>query len=88
MCVDDLESELIRAVGPARIEALFAAQGDLGSFRTLQLQSVWRERSVEAQMRRFLGSAARRKLLYARLLVSALESERVPYPLDALIAYL
>jgi hypothetical protein len=86
VCVDDLESELIRAVGPARVEALFDAQDDLGSFRTLQKQSGWRTKSVEAQMRRFLGSGARRKLRYARLLVTAVELERVPYPLHAVLA--
>jgi hypothetical protein len=86
VCVDDLESELIRAVGPARVEALFDAQDDLGSFRTLQKQSGWRTKSVEAQMRRFLGSGARRKLRYARLLVAAVELERVPYPLHAVLA--
>jgi hypothetical protein len=87
VCVEDLESELIRAVGPARIEALFDAQGDLGSFRTLQKQSGWRTKSVEAQMRRFLGSGARRKLRYARLLVTAVELERVPHPLRGVLAH-
>jgi hypothetical protein len=35
VCVDDLEDELIHAVGTAEVEALFDSQGDLGSFRTL-----------------------------------------------------
>jgi hypothetical protein len=87
VCVDDLESELIRAVGPARVEELFDSQGDLGSFRTLQRQSVWRSQSVQAQMRRFLGSGARRKLRYARLLVGSVNLERVPHPLDAVLTY-
>ena len=87
VCVDDLESELIRAVGPAEVEALFGTQGDLGSFRTLQKQSPWRARRVEAQMRRFLGSGARRKLRYARLLVEAVALDRVPRPLDAVLAH-
>jgi hypothetical protein len=87
VCVDDLESELIRAVGPAGVEALFDSQGDLGSFRTLQRQPAWRARPVEDQMRRFLGSGARRKLRYARLLVESVHLERVPHPLDAVLAY-
>ena len=86
VCVQDLEDELIRAVGAARVEALFDSQGDLGSFRTLQTQPGWRTRNVEAQMRRFLGSGARRKLRYARLLVGSVDLDRVPHPLDALIA--
>ena len=85
VCVDDLESELIRAVSPERIEALFDSQGDLGSFRTLQKQPAWRAQSVEAQMHRFLGSGARRKLRYARLLVDLVDPDRVPHPLDAVL---
>ena len=87
VCEDDLESELIRAVGPKLVEEIFDSQGDLGSFRTLQKQSVWRDKSVEAQMRRFLGSGARRKLRYARLLVESVSLESLPYPLDALLRY-
>jgi hypothetical protein len=37
-------------------------------------------------MRRFLGSGARRKLRYARLLVeAAVDRDTVPRPLDALV---
>ena len=87
VCVEDLEDELIRAVGPVRVEALFDSQGDLGSFRTLQTQVAWRARSVEAQMRRFLGSGARRKLRYARLLAGSVNLDRVPHPLDAALTH-
>ncbi|MEV0731412.1 TOPRIM nucleotidyl transferase/hydrolase domain-containing protein [Polymorphospora sp. NPDC050346] len=87
VCVDDLEDELIRAVGVADVEALFAAHGDLGSFRSLQSQPAWRGRPPEAQMRRFLGSGAHRKLRYARLLVDAAAGrDALPRPLDALLA--
>ncbi|MGI5153802.1 TOPRIM nucleotidyl transferase/hydrolase domain-containing protein [Microbispora sp. CA-102843] len=86
VCVNDLEDELIRAVGTAGVEALFDSQGDLGSFRSLQSQPVWRGRDLEAQMRRFLGSGARRKLRYARLLVEAAGGrDALPRPLDALL---
>jgi hypothetical protein len=86
VCVEDLEDELIRAVGAARIQALFGSQGDLGSFRTLQGQPAWRGQRVEAQIRRFLGSGARRKLRYARLLVQTVDLDRVPHPLVAVLA--
>ena len=86
VCVRDLEEELIRGVGAAKVEKLFDSQGDLGSFRTLQMQPGWRGRNVEAQMRRFLGSGARRKLRYARLLVESVDPDRVPHPLDAVLA--
>ena len=86
VCEEDLEDELISAVGAARVEALFDSQGDLGSFRTLQTQPGWRDRNVESQMRRFLGSGARRKSRYAPLLVESLDLDGVPRPLDALLA--
>jgi hypothetical protein len=89
VCVDDLEDELIRAVGTAGVEALFESQGDLGSFRSLQGQPAWRGREPAAQMRRFLGSGARRKLRYARLLVQAAAGrDTLPRPLDALLTAL
>lgn len=86
VCVEDLEDELIRAVGTARAEALFESQGDLGSFRSLQSQPAWRGKDVHAQMRRFLGSGATRKSRYARLLVeAAIGRDALPRPLDALL---
>ena len=71
VCVNDLEDELIRAVGTAGVETLFDSQGELRSYRSLQSQPAWRGREPEAQMRRFLSSGSRRKLRYARLLVEA-----------------
>lgn len=86
VCVEDLEDELIRAVGAAGVEVIFDSQGDLGSFRSLQNQPAWRGQKVEAQMRRFLGSGARRKLRYARLLTGSVDLDRIPHPLDAALA--
>ena len=82
VCDVDLEDELIRALGPAAIEQVLEAEGDLAAFRTFQKQPAWRGRPVDAQLRRFMGSADRRKLRYARLLVEALAPDRVPHPLD------
>ncbi len=86
VCVEDLEDELVRAVGNAEVEAVFESQGDLAAFRSLQTQPAWRGREPQAQMRRFLGSGSRRKLRYARLLVEAAAGRQaVPRPLDALL---
>jgi len=85
VCVEDLEDELIRAIGAAQVEELIGSQGDLGSFRTLQGQPEWRSRPVGAQLRRFLGSGARRKLRYARLLAGSVALDRLPHPLDAVL---
>ena len=86
-CITDLEDELIRALGVAGVEAVIAAQGELGSFRTLQKQPAWRGRSSEAQLRRFLGSGSRRKAHYARLFVEALDPASVPRPLHLVLAH-
>jgi hypothetical protein len=86
VCHADLEEELIRALGTGAVEAILEANGDLGSFRTLQKQAVWRSRPVEDQLRRFMGSGARRKARYAALLVEALDLDRVPQPLDGVLA--
>ena len=86
VCEVDLEDELIRAHGAAAVERVLEAHGDLFSFRTFQKQPAWRGRPVESQLRRFLGSADRRKIRYARLLVAALEPEQVPRPLAGVLA--
>jgi Overcoming lysogenization defect protein-like, TOPRIM domain len=86
VCVEDLEDELIRAIGVAGVEALIDSQGDLGSFGSLQRQPEWRGQPAVAQLRRFLGSGARRKLRYARLLAGAVDLDRLPHPLDAVLS--
>jgi hypothetical protein len=83
VCVEDLEDELIRAIGAARMTELIDSQGDLGSFRSLQRQPEWRGQPTCAQLRRFLGSGATRKLRYARLLAGAVDLDRLPHPLEA-----
>lgn len=87
VCVVDLEDELIRALGAAAVERVAEAQGDLGSFRTLQKQPAWRAQPHEEQLRRFMGSGGRRKIRYARLLVEALDPSRMPRPLDRVLAH-
>jgi hypothetical protein len=87
VCVADLEDELIRALGAAAVERVVDAQGDLGSFRTLQKQPAWQGRTTEDQLRRFMGSGGSRKIRYARLLVDALDLTQVPRPLDLVLAH-
>jgi hypothetical protein len=84
VCVEDLEDELILAIGVARLEALIDSQGDLGSFHSLQRQPEWRGQPAAAQLRRFLGNGGR-KLRYARLLVGAVDLDRLPHPLEAVL---
>src|SRR5215211_4835200 len=86
VCVADLEDELIRCLGAATVEGIIATQGELRSFRTLQRQPAQRDRSLERQLHRFLGSGGGRKLRYARLLADALDPLAVPRPLDRVLA--
>jgi hypothetical protein len=86
VCERDLEDELIRALGVEAVEDVLARTGKLASFRTFQKQPQWRGRPPEEQLRRFFGSSAG-KIRHAGLLVDALELDRVPRPLAALLAY-
>ncbi len=87
VCEADLEDELIRALGAARVEQVIDVEGELRSLRTLQKQPAQQGRPVAAQLRRFIGTRSGRKLRYARLLVEALELDNVPPPLDRLLAH-
>ncbi len=87
VCVADLEDELIRAVGIDTVLELLEANHDLHAFRTFQKQPAWRGRRVDSQLRRFMGSADRRKTRYARIFVEALDLDRIPRPLDAVLGY-
>jgi hypothetical protein len=86
VCDADLEEELIRCLGAGRVERIVEAEGELGRFRTFQKQPAQRGRSVDAQLRRFMGTRSGRKAQYAPLLVGALDLARVPRPLDGLLA--
>lgn len=88
VCVADLEDELIRSLGVARVEEIVEAQGDLRSFRTFRKQPAQQGRSREAQLRRFIGTRAGRKAVYARVLVEALDLARVPRPLGRVLAHI
>jgi hypothetical protein len=65
---------------------VIAAQGDLGRFYLFRRQPGWQEQSSQAQLRRWLGTTAHRKISYAQLLVNALDLDRVPVPLERLLA--
>ena len=87
VCDADLEDELIRALGAPAVERLLAAQGELESFRRFQDQPAQRARENHAQLRRFMGTRARRKIRYGALLTNALDLRCVPRALDAVLAH-
>jgi len=88
VCVADLEDELIRALGTDAVLEIIDSQGELGSFRILQRQPAHRDRSIEQHLWRFMGTRSGRKVNYARLLVQALDLDRMPRPLDGVLDYL
>ncbi|MGW6023829.1 TOPRIM nucleotidyl transferase/hydrolase domain-containing protein [Streptomyces sp. NPDC055099] len=88
VCVADLEDELIRALGTARVEETVRDGGDLRAWQTFLRQPAQHERPRGQQLRRFLGTKKGRKIRYGRLLVEALDPELTPAPLDDLLASL
>jgi predicted ATP-dependent endonuclease of OLD family len=87
VCVADLEDELIRSLGVAAVERVIDAEGELVSYRTFQKQPEWRGRSDAEQLRRFFGTHKGRKVRSAPRLVDALDLDRVPRPLEGVLAY-
>jgi hypothetical protein len=86
-CAVDLEDELIRALGTAAVERVLEDEDELASFHRFQEQPTQRGREVHAQLRRFLGTRAGRKVRYATLLVDAIDLDRVPRALDRALAH-
>ncbi len=86
-CVDDLEDELIRALGTAAVESLLQAQDELRSFRRFQRQPAQQGRDTHSQLKRFMGTRAGRKIRYGSLLVAALAPDRVPLPLRRVLSH-
>ncbi|MEE1744866.1 TOPRIM nucleotidyl transferase/hydrolase domain-containing protein [Streptomyces sp. NPDC006641] len=88
VCVADLEDELIRALGTARVEEIIGAEGDLRAWQTFLRQPAQDGRPRQQQLRRFLGTKKGRKIRYGRLLVESLGPGQVPAPLDDLVTSL
>ena len=88
VCAADLEDELIRALGPDRVVDLVRAEGDQRPLRTFLNQPAQQGRTAQQQLRRFFGTTSGRKIHYGRILVEALDPDRVPAPLDGLLAAL
>jgi hypothetical protein len=88
VCAADLEDELIRALGPARVAELVRAEGDRRALESFLRQPAQRTRTAQQQLRRFLGTKKGRKIHYGRVLVEALDPGRTPAPLDGLLGSL
>ena len=84
-CVEDLEDELIRAHGVSAVLDVIDASGDRAAWETLTRQPFHRGRPAPVVLRRFMGTTSGRKIRYAGLLVDALDLDRVPHPLAAVL---
>lgn len=88
VCAADLEDELIRVLGVTRVEELVRAEGDLRALQTFLRQPAQQGRARHQQFRRFLGTKKGRKIRYGRVLAEAVDADRVPAPLEGLLASL
>jgi hypothetical protein len=84
VCDQNLEHELVRAVGVDGVLKIVENQGELSRFGTFQKQLAKRHLDLEEQLWRFMWN---RKIRYAALLVDALDLDRVPRPLDGVLAH-
>lgn len=88
VCQDDLEDELLRAMGVDEMMRFIESQGERKGFETMQKQPHQRDRSIEQQLHRYCGIRAGRKVRYARGMVEWLPAERIPLPLRRLVTHL
>jgi hypothetical protein len=86
VCVEDLEDELIRALGADRVQGVIDVRGELDTFRNFQNQLFWRGRPVESQLRRWLQNGGRQHR-YPPHLVEAMEPDEIPRPLVGVLAH-
>jgi len=85
VCVEDLEDELIRALGPVTVHRIIESEGEMATFRRFQAQPAQRGRPIDRQLRRFMGTRSGRKIRYGGLLAEALDLDRVPRPLAGVL---
>lgn len=88
VCVQDLEDELIRALGVESVEEIVRAQGEWGTYQIFLSQPAQRGREPNARIRRFMGTRSGRKIRYGQALVEALDLDRVPPPLVGVLEYM
>jgi len=85
VCDTDLEYELIRALGPARVVGVLQQLGLGERLATFQRQPAWRDRPLHEQLHRFAGVASGRKTLLAEALAESLAPQEAPAPLRRLV---
>jgi len=87
VCVADLEDELIRAIGTDRVIAVVDEEGQAKALRTFRNQPAQRERALDQQLHRFVGTMSGRKSRYAAALAAAVDLDRIPHPIAGLLRF-
>ena len=87
VCEDDLEDELIRALGADAVVDVVKREGELALLHTFQQQPAQRERSLHHQLHRFFGTKSGRKVRLAAALAAEVALDRVPAPLRGVLAF-
>jgi hypothetical protein len=85
VCVEDLEDELLRALGPRRVMGVLDRMGLREKLDALAQQPAWRARPLHDQLHRFAGVASGRKELLAGELTAELAADELPEPLQLLL---
>lgn len=83
VCTADLEDELVRALGPERVLAVFAADGRLHKIPLVPGAAGQARAALEYQLWDYLTNW---KVHYAPLFVEALDLDGVPEPLDGVLS--
>lgn len=86
VCHDDLEEELMRALGRDGVEAAIETLGLQPALLAFQRQEAWRGRPFEEQVHRFCAVASGRKIAMAGAMGAGLSVEQIPAPIAALLS--
>lgn len=84
VCQGELEDELLAALGVPALLQVIERHGDLPRFRTMQRQLVYRTAPLDVQVRYLM---TQKKIAYAADLIYALDLNRVPAPLSAVLQF-
>ena len=87
VCEDDLEDELIRALGTRAVIEVVEREGELAQLRTFQQQPAQRDRSLHDQLHRFSSTKSGRKVRLAAALAAEVALDRVPAPLRGVLTF-
>ena len=87
ICDPDIEHELVRAIGTARTLEVIASESHAKAWDMFRNQPAQRERPLDQQLFRFMATMSGRKSKYAAALAAAVDLDRIPRPIEALLDF-